>query len=703
MPPDDLIVDPEAQTGVEDRQVDDTTENQRGESGDNAKTQTSAENYWDPSDELWSMYLTEAMKEDGQMTQNWTEDTGGVLVFTGLFSAIVAAFITESYKKLSPDSGDQMVKLLTQLVDISAGAPVVVQNSPPFRAPVSIVRVNVMWFLSLILSLSCALLATLIQEWARRYLTYAHWQHRRAPRRQARIRAHMFEGVENFRLSQAVEAIPLLLHTSVFLFFAGLIDFLLPINDVVAFSALGCVVVFALIYAMLTLLPSLHFNCPYRTPLSGITYISLQLSALNLFSIAIAIEGIFHELLLEIRRWSRPPDARGSQDDWPIRWRAMLEDKVSTHYKRLLRGQQWRVELSAMEAPSSVDANALHWTLTTLDEDKKFEDFAARMPGFFDPRAGAGSDATSIILSLMSEQSISDSILGSRLRELLDTCLPGSSPLAEEQRKNRLRVCLKSLWCCVKAYNEKPEVPLASYVRAIFASPEVIRWIQTEKDLSTRLLGRCFGALVVKKLASDITSPTRTSYAAITAEMACLSHILGATGEQVNDWLGQDGAIELANVISLASGELKALLASGTKGVPTDVVDIFAQTLSILAEGIDSSLANAEVEWDAGHVAQFHKIYSTFVNAQVPDLIEMGAKLRFWPQIGGSRYLPQSGVGASFTDFATLLKERLRTISDKLPPSSYVEKVEIEIPSAELDSETTPSSGSPRNRAGPRC
>src|SRR6266702_649677 len=560
----------------------------------------------------------------------------------------------ESYKKLSPDSGDQTVALLSQLVNISTGAPAVVQNRPPFKAPAYIVRVNVMWFLSLILSLSCALLATLMQQWARRYLEYA--QHRGAPRKRARIRAYMFDGVEKFRLSQAVEAMPLLLHSSVFLFFAGLIDFLLPINKVVAFSALGCVAVFAFIYAILTLSPSLRLNCPYRTPLSGITYISLQLSALSLFSIAEVIEGIFHELLLKIRQRFHP-DVRGSPNDWPTKWRAMLEHKVRTHSKRFLHGLRWRVVLGAMEAPSRVDVNALHWTLTTLDEDKEFEDFAARMPGFFNPRAGP--DATSTMLSLMSEQSTPDPILGSRLRELLDTCLPGASLLTEEQRKNRLRVCLKGLWYCVRAYNlpENSEVPLAPYVRAIFASPEVIRWIQTEQDLATRLLGRCFGSLVVKKLANDITSPTRTSFAAITAEMACLSYILGTTGEQVSDWLRQEGAIDLANVISLASGELEALVASGTKGVPTDVVDVFQQTLDILAGGVVSSPAN--VEWDTDQVARFHEIYSKFANARVPDL----------------------------------LKEQLRHISDRLPPSSYVEEAQMDIPSPEPDSETSPSPG----------
>lgn len=40
-----------------------------------------AENYGDPSGKLWSMYLTEAAKEDDEMTKNWTKDTQGVLTF----------------------------------------------------------------------------------------------------------------------------------------------------------------------------------------------------------------------------------------------------------------------------------------------------------------------------------------------------------------------------------------------------------------------------------------------------------------------------------------------------------------------------------------------------------------------------------------------------------------------------------------------
>ncbi|KAF8257731.1 hypothetical protein EI94DRAFT_1817065 [Lactarius quietus] len=475
-----------------------------------------ASNYGDPSGKLWSMYLTESKKEDSQMTKNWTRDTSGLLIFASLFSVVVTGFITESYKKLSPNSGEQTVALLTQLVNNSTGALAAVQNSPPFKAPASIVRVNVLWFLSLILSLSCALLATLMQQWARRYLEYV--QRRRAPRKQARIRAYMFEGVENFRLSQVVQAMPLLLHTSVFLFFAGLVEFLLPINRAVAFSALGCVVVFAYVYGIFTLLPSLRPNCPYFTPLSGITYISLQLSAFSLFWITDKIEGILHEFLLGI--WESP-------DRGPTTWRNTLERKVRAHYEGFSHGLRWSAERGAMNAPQSVDKRALHQTLTSLGEHQDFEDFAARMPGFFDSHTSP--DATSTILSLMSDETMSEPILGTRLRELLGTCQPGTSLLTEGPRTVRLRVCLMSLWYCARAYNHpgNSRVPLAPYFRVIFASPQVIRWIQSERDLTTRLLGRCFGSLVVQKLTNDITT---CNIPMSNAEVSSLSYILGTTG-----------------------------------------------------------------------------------------------------------------------------------------------------------------------------
>ena len=149
---------------------------------------------------------------------------------TGLFSATVAAFIIESYKQLSPDPGDTTNALLTQLsvqlVNISNGIPlpsIAAQRSQPFKPTASAVKVNVLWFLSLILSLNCALSATLMQQWARRYRELA--QRRGAFHRRGRMRAYIFDGIDRFGMAQAVATMPMLLHISVFLFFAGLVEF----------------------------------------------------------------------------------------------------------------------------------------------------------------------------------------------------------------------------------------------------------------------------------------------------------------------------------------------------------------------------------------------------------------------------------------------------------------------------------------------
>ncbi|KAF8261791.1 hypothetical protein EI94DRAFT_1507402, partial [Lactarius quietus] len=97
------------------------------------------------------------------ITESWKGDAEGILLFTGLFSGTVASFIIASYPNLSPDSSDTTNALLTQitrqLVNISNGTPltsVAAQRSQPFQPAASAVRVNVMWILSLVLSLTCA-------------------------------------------------------------------------------------------------------------------------------------------------------------------------------------------------------------------------------------------------------------------------------------------------------------------------------------------------------------------------------------------------------------------------------------------------------------------------------------------------------------------------------------------------------------------
>ncbi|KAJ7082986.1 hypothetical protein C8R44DRAFT_722257 [Mycena epipterygia] len=47
--------------------------------------------------------------------ENWKSDMDGILIFAGLFSAILTAFLIESYKTLSPDQSAIAIAVLAQI------------------------------------------------------------------------------------------------------------------------------------------------------------------------------------------------------------------------------------------------------------------------------------------------------------------------------------------------------------------------------------------------------------------------------------------------------------------------------------------------------------------------------------------------------------------------------------------------------------
>jgi hypothetical protein len=142
----------------------------------------------------------------------------------GLFSAVLTAFIIESYKTLNSDSGDLTVQLLSRSsAQLAASANGTTFNIPPSSSFVphkaSIVS-NALWFIALGLSLACAVIATLIEQWGREFL------HRADMRSPYVIRARMFwylyYGLKRSHMHTVVEIIPLLLHASLLFFFGGL-------------------------------------------------------------------------------------------------------------------------------------------------------------------------------------------------------------------------------------------------------------------------------------------------------------------------------------------------------------------------------------------------------------------------------------------------------------------------------------------------
>src|SRR6266571_258082 len=150
----------------------------------------------------------------------------------GLFSAALTSFIIDKIHDLQVDPAQQMVYYQQQNVALLAQiskqvSSIALQVSIPstplppyvFSLNPSDVRVNVFWFMSLVFSISAALLATLVQQWVRDYMhVFQRYSH---PLKSTRLRQYLYEGVEGWYMPVVAESVPGLVHVSLFLFFVA--------------------------------------------------------------------------------------------------------------------------------------------------------------------------------------------------------------------------------------------------------------------------------------------------------------------------------------------------------------------------------------------------------------------------------------------------------------------------------------------------
>ena len=181
-----------------------------------------------------------------------------------MFSAALTAFVIDSKQTLKVSPSDQIVYYLQQNVaildqiskQISSIAPQVsIPSIPPapfpsFKPLASDIRINVFWFMALIFSLSAALLATLVQQWVRDYMHV--FQRYSDPLKSARLRQYLHEGSEGWYMPIVADAVPGLLHVSLFLFFVGLSDSVLNINTAVGISTTIPIAISGFLYVFTT-------------------------------------------------------------------------------------------------------------------------------------------------------------------------------------------------------------------------------------------------------------------------------------------------------------------------------------------------------------------------------------------------------------------------------------------------------------------
>ncbi|KAI9460120.1 hypothetical protein BJY52DRAFT_1263070 [Lactarius psammicola] len=375
----------------------------------------------DPSSKMWGLCISQADKHDTAMVERWKADMDGILIYTGVFSATVAAFLIESYKTLKPDPGEATVRLLQQvtqqLAAISNGTQLALSTSDPFTPKPYAIHVNIMWFLSLCISLSCALAATLVQQWARRYLRLSQGQ--RAAQRRVRIRTYLHEGIHMFHTRWVVENISLLMHAAIFLFFAGLVEFLYSVNNEVAYVILVAVSIFTTTYVMLTSLPVLFQQCPFQTPLSSIIWYLghfLVIAFLSLFSWSNHVRAHIEEF------WRRVRD--GITDH--------LADKA--------------------DQKNEIDLKALRSTLRSCRDESDVEAFLDAIPGYL---RSDDSGLHVVDIGELLNGGDEDVQLSQRIVQLFASCVDADGRMDKTARRRRAITCSRAIWEISSAFMSK--------------------------------------------------------------------------------------------------------------------------------------------------------------------------------------------------------------------------------------------------------
>ncbi len=189
-----------------------------------------------------------------------------------MFSAVLTAFVVQSYPSLQPDNSQLAVDLLTRISSQLEASPLsmnytaspTVSLSNTFRVSASMRWINALWFLSLIFSLASALFGIFVKQWIREYL---QWNQPAAPPREnVLVRQLRSEAWDDWNVPVGIAAIPALLQLGVVLFVLGLIVLLWTLDPIVATIATTAAALLLIIAFTVTILPAFSHRCPYKSP-----------------------------------------------------------------------------------------------------------------------------------------------------------------------------------------------------------------------------------------------------------------------------------------------------------------------------------------------------------------------------------------------------------------------------------------------------
>ncbi|GJE90132.1 hypothetical protein PsYK624_062560 [Phanerochaete sordida] len=232
-------------------------------------------------------------KDEAEMKKH-TDDIDTILIVDGLFSAVVTGLIVYSLDLLSgkEDRGKNAAQRLTgifgRLNDISLRyiPPFINSTSPQDQSiddsetPTAAARaINILWFISLTLSLASAVFGILLKQWIREYLQWTNTTN--SPRQNILIRQLRYEQWKDWAIPFVLAIVPALLEVAIILFLSGALVLLWELDRDITFPFVASVVVsFSLLWIYVNISPALFmpFGCAYKSPTAEVIIVLFGLA-----------------------------------------------------------------------------------------------------------------------------------------------------------------------------------------------------------------------------------------------------------------------------------------------------------------------------------------------------------------------------------------------------------------------------------------
>ena len=413
----------------------------------------------------------------------------------GLFSAVLTAFVVPKIQDLKVNPAEQSAYYQKQTVYMldqisqqlaTVDRQISANYNPPlpyptFHPSASDRRVNILWLISLVCSLSAALLATLVQQWARAYMRF---QQSRNPLKAARIRLFLFEGAK--RLPSVAEFVPGLIHVSLILFLWGLGDIILHIDKdkpVFIFTVVPITICVCL-YLYCVFAPIWNPQSPYWTPFSPYIWRLIRILRRNLCN----------------------------------RFRIGLVKFVEDLQVASMEAHREQSAMEQTEPCKNRDVRAVQWLVNSINGNNKMQAFVLAISGSFNQEWGRDvwkrvvryelPTSSSIGLPRPGLPSLHEGTTVYRLCRYVRNFFESESEgdfMDSKVQRTRMRGCIEtaaSLVCCA-------DVKLDSFGEVAEVLSEVGDKEQTNKSLSIRsnplftVRWTCLSLVTIKQIVND--------------------------------------------------------------------------------------------------------------------------------------------------------------------------------------------------------